>query len=85
MLMCSECVMRRRIAGWERDGREPPLDQRATDALPPVRAAQIILNGTSFCAEHVVECVQLQRQSALAGPNGAPMARQLLSPNGHPQ
>ena len=79
MLMCSECVMRRRIASFERDGKEPPLDHRATDNLPAVRAAQVVLNGTSLCAEHVVECVVVQRQSGLAAPNGSP----LLIPGGH--
>ena len=80
MLLCGECVMRRRLAAFERDNSEPPwpaasskLDAAPRDGLPPVFEAQIVFNGLSLCSTHLTECVQLQRQSGLAGVNGQPL------------
>jgi len=78
MLMCTECVMRRRIASIERDGTEPPRDYRITDGLPKPNPAETVIQGQALCHDHLIECVQIQRQSALSGPNGAP----LLIPGG---
>lgn len=85
-MLCAECVMRRRLACWEKFQREPakptvnanPL-VKVVDELPAVREAATVLNGTALCYEHIVECVQMQRQSALAAPNGQPF---LLRPPG---
>ena len=71
MLICAECVMRRRLTSIEKTGEEPPLDARVTDGLPPLRPAQTVVQGTALCAQHLVECVQIQRQSAIVAPNGS--------------
>lgn len=81
MLMCCECLMRRRIASIERDGKEPPADMRMSDNLPRVAPAQTVIQGQALCATHLAECVQIQRTSPLAAPNGMPI-QQLLGPNG---
>lgn len=88
MLLCSECVMRRRIAAFQRDDAEPPwpaassaLAKAPSDGLPPVFEAQLVFNGLSLCPAHLVECVQLQRQSGLSDVNGIPLA----VPNGRPR
>jgi hypothetical protein len=73
MLMCTECLMRRRVASFERDGKEPPADYRITDGLPKPCPAETVIQGQALCYPHLVECVQIQRQSALAAPNGAPL------------
>ena len=89
MLLCSECVMRRRIASIERDGSEPDpavasstLAKPPRDGLPTVFEAQVLMQGTGLCHAHLAECVQIQRQSAIAGPNGQPF---ILPANGTPR
>jgi len=73
MLICAECLMRRRLASLQATGQEPPFEVRADDGLPPVFQAVTVINAVALCAGHFVECVQPQHQSGLLGANGAPI------------
>lgn len=67
-MYCAECLMRHRIATLEKTGAEPAFNA-ATIAYEIAEAATVI-QGTALCLPHLVEIVQLQRVSALAGPDG---------------
>ncbi|HEY3482772.1 MAG TPA: hypothetical protein VGL02_28135 [Streptomyces sp.] len=76
-LLCAECVMRFRLDNIQQTGFD--VTPNHLTYLENAEAV-VLIQGTALCSEHLLECVQIQRQSGLVAPNGSQFVTPQVGP-----